>query len=111
MRTSSLIDVEGDYPQKNPLEQDPFKIHDQPGDDALLVKPISERCERDVPKAIEDDNDSKIDLEGIDTVLIEIPIEPSNKEIVCQCQDPRRADRVICSDVRHNGELGRQWHT
>ena len=37
--------------------------------------------------------------------MVEIAVEPSYKEIVCESQNPRGADGIVCSDVSHNGNL------
>ena len=59
---------------------------------------------------MEDDDDGEIDLEAVDVVVVEVPVEPADEEVVGDGEDPRTADGVVGPDVRHDGDLGHERH-
>jgi len=48
------------------------------------------------------------DFPAVDVVLVEVPIVPTESEVICRCHDPRRADGVVRSDVRDDRNFARE---
>jgi hypothetical protein len=106
-----------DGEHKNPLE-----VLEERGEEGVGSEAVAEDGEGDVAQTCEDDHEGEPaivntnlifwgrkgglpDSPAVDIVLVEIAVIPTNCHVVRCCHDPRRADGVVCSNVRNNGDL------
>ena len=101
-----LADVQRQSTQENCQHNRPFKVLEKRVQNVALAETISHHGESDISKSVEDDDDGKPHLPRVDIILVEVPVEPANEEVVDSCHDPGRANGVIRSNVRHHGDLG-----
>lgn len=49
----------------------------------FLRQSVSEDSQSDVSQRAEDNDQGKVDFEGIQVVVIEVPVFPANQEVIC----------------------------
>ena len=108
MAENRPADMQGDAAEVDSQQHDPLEIIKQRAENILVAVAEAEHGQRDVAEPVEDDDDSEVDLKGVDVVVVEVAIEPAHGGIVDQRQDPGRADGVVGADVGHDGDFGGQ---
>jgi len=58
-----------------------------------------------VAKGAEGDDQGEVDPEEIKIIFVKVAIEPSDNEVIGQCQDPCTTNGVVGSNICHDGEL------
>jgi hypothetical protein len=48
------------------------------------------------------------DFPAVEVVLVEVPVEPTDSEVVCRRQDPSSADSIIGTDITDDSNLTRK---
>jgi hypothetical protein len=88
---------------KERTQTHPLEVLQQTLPKTPLPGPIPHNRQRHIPQPIKHNDDTEPHLPAIDVVFIEVSVEPANSEVVRQRHDPRRPDRIICSDVADDG--------
>lgn len=100
--------MQGETSEEDAEHEGPLKVQDQVRNEAAFIVAISHGGESNVTEAVEDDDNGEPNFPGVDVVLVQISVEPSDRKVIGSRHDPGCSDGVIGSNVRDDGYLGRE---
>ncbi len=108
MGQECLGDVKRQATEEDCKHECPFEVLVERIEERTLANTISHDCKGDVSETIEDDDDTEPHLPGVNIVLLQVTIEPTDGEVVCGRHDPRCTNSIVGANVGDNGNLGRE---
>jgi len=85
--------------EENCEEKEPLEVPEEAGEHAFIFCAVADDSQTDGTKGLEDDDDTKVNLEGVDVVLVQVAVVPPNEEVVCDRERPGGAERKVRADV------------
>lgn len=110
VRSNGLANVDRDAAEEDGEQRQPLEILKERADQAAVRGAVAQHAQRDGAERLEHDHDAEVDPEAVRVVVVQIPVEPADQEVVEHCEQPRRSDRVVRADVRQHGDLRHQRH-
>lgn len=92
--------------EENNEHRHPFDVLEERSKQSLLTDTVAHDSQRDVTETDEDNDQTEPHIPGVEVVLVEVSVEPTDGEVVDERQDPGGTNSVVCSNVRQNSNLG-----
>ena len=100
--------MKGEATEEDREHKSPFEILIERIEERTFANTISHDGKRYVTKAIEDNEDTEPHLPRVNIVLIQVTVEPADEEVIYSCHNPGCTNGVVGTNVRDNGNLGRE---